>query len=554
MAATTLELPSAQLPDAPAIHQTVEQPWRPRINPWIVAMTVTLATFMEVLDSSIANVALPHIAGGLGSTQDEATWVLTAYLVANAIILPAGAYMTTFIGRKKFYMICVALFGISSALCGFAPSLPILIFCRVLQGIGGGGLAPSEQAILADTFPPEKRGQAFAMYGLAVVCAPAIGPTLGGYITDNFDWRWIFFLNIPICLISLFLTSRIVEDPPWVEKQVKESQKGGIKLDLLGFGLLALTFGSLEFILDKGQEDDWFSSKIIAFFVVTCIVAFVMMIWWELKQLRTGHRPIINLTLFKRRNFAISFCLMFVLGFSLYGTTVLIPQFVQTLLGYTAELAGLVLSPAGLMMMAMMPVVGFLSSKVDPRKLIAYGFTMLTLALLLMHTLDLQVSYGRLVFLRIFQSSGLAFLFIPINIIAYIGVKQTESNDVSGLTNLARNIGGSCGTAFVATMLIRRSAAHETNMVRNFTSGNAAFVNQVAKLKGMFGGHSGGNPLTGTGSHTAQAYLYNELHRQANMLAYLDIIQYMTIFCACMLPLLFFIPRPPKKVDPSAGH
>ena len=263
-------------------------------------MTVTLATFMEVLDSSIANVALPHIAGGLGATQDEATWVLTSYLVANAIILPAGAYMTTFIGRKKFYMICVALFGISSALCGFAPSLPILVFCRILQGVGGGGLAPSEQAILADTFPPEKRGQAFAMYGLAVVCAPAIGPTLGGYITDNFDWRWIFFLNVPICILSLFLTSRIVEDPPWVAKQVAESKKGGIKLDFLGFGLLASTFGSLEFVLDKGQEDDWFAANIITFFVVLMVIAFIVLIWWELRQLRISHRPILNLTLFKR--------------------------------------------------------------------------------------------------------------------------------------------------------------------------------------------------------------------------------------------------------------
>ena len=288
-------------------------------------MTVTLATFMEVLDSSIANVALPHIAGGLGATQDEATWVLTAYLVANAIILPAGAYMTTFIGRKKFYMICVALFGISSALCGIAPTLPLLVFCRVL-GIGGGGLAPSEQAILADTFPPAKRGQAFAMYGLAVVCAPAIGPTLGGFITDRFDWRWIFFLNVPICLLSLFLTSRIVEDPPWVLKQVAISQKGGIKLDFLGFGLLGLTFGSLEFVLDKGQEDDWFSSHLIAFFAVVSVIAFIAMIWWELRQLRIGHRPILNLTLFYRRNFSISFLLMFVLGFALYGTTVLIPR------------------------------------------------------------------------------------------------------------------------------------------------------------------------------------------------------------------------------------
>jgi len=522
-------------------------------------MTVTLATFMEVLDSSIANVALPHIAGGLGATQDEATWVLTAYLVANAIILPAGAYMTTFIGRKKFYMICVALFGISSALCGFAPTLPLLVFCRILQGIGGGGLAPSEQAILADTFPPEKRGQAFAMYGLAVVCAPAIGPTLGGYITDNFDWRWIFFLNVPICILSLFLTSRIVEDPPWVEKQVKESQKGGIKLDFLGFGLLGLTFGSLEFVLDKGQEDDWFSSHLIMFFVAVMVIAFIVMIWWELKQLRDGHRPILNLTLFTRRQFAISFALMFVLGFSLYGTTILIPQFVQTLMGYTAELAGKVLSPAGFMMMAMMPVVGFLSGKVDPRKLIGYGFTMLTLSLLYMCNLNLQLSYGQLVIMRMFQASGLAFLFIPINTIAYVGVKQSESNDVSGLTNLARNIGGSCGTAFMATMLTRRTAAHESNMVRNLQSGSQGFNAQVQSMAGSFKAGNGtgvkGGPMGGASFgaiHQAQGYIYNQMHRQAANLAYVDIIRDLAVFCACMIPLLFFIPRPPKHVQ--AGH
>ena len=549
-AASAIELaPGKTL--APAI----EKPWRPSINPWIVAMTVTLATFMEVLDSSIANVALPHIAGGLGATQDEATWVLTAYLVANAIILPAGAYMTTFIGRKKFYMICVALFGISSALCGLAPTLPLLVFCRILQGIGGGGLAPSEQAILADTFPPEKRGQAFAMYGLAVVCAPAIGPTLGGYITDNFDWRWIFFLNVPICILSLFLTSRIVEDPPYVKKQVKESQKGGIKLDFLGFGLLALTFGSLEFILDKGQEDDWFSSHLILFFAIAMVVAFILMIWWELKQLREGHRPILNLTLFKRRQFAISFILMFVLGFALYGTTILIPQFVQTLLGYTAELAGKVLSPAGFMMMAMMPVVGLLSGKVDPRKLIGYGFFMLTISLVYMANLNLQLSYGQLVIMRMFQASGLAFLFIPINTIAYVGVKQSENNDVSGLTNLARNIGGSCGTAFMATMLLRRTAAHETNMVRNLQTGNQGFNDQIKSMAGAFkpGNGTGVNSNPSFGAmHQAQGFFYNQMHRQAATLGYVDIIRDLSIFCACMIPLLFFIPRPPKHVE--MGH
>ena len=544
-AATAVELSP---PKAPVL---AEVPWRPKINPWIVAMTVTLATFMEVLDSSIANVSLPHIAGGLGATQDEATWVLTAYLVANAIVLPAGAYLTTFIGRKKFYMICVALFGISSALCGLAPTLPLLVFFRVLQGVGGGGLAPSEQAILADTFPPEKRGQAFAMYGLAVVCAPAIGPTLGGYITDNFDWRWIFYLNVPICLLSLFLVSRIVEDPPYVKEQVKKTQKEGIKLDFIGFALLGLTFGSLEFVLDKGQEDDWFGSKVITFFIVLMVTAFVSMIWWELKELREGKRPILNLTLFKRRQFAISFMLMFVLGFALYGTTILIPQFVQTMLGYTAELAGLVLSPAGFMMMAMMPVVGFLSGRIDPRKLIGYGFFMLTASLMYMAQLNLQLSYGQLVFMRIFQASGLAFLFIPINTIAYVGVKQSENNDVSGLTNLARNIGGSCGTAFMATMLTRKIAEHESTMTRNLQTGNPGFNAQVGKMAGMFKAGNGagpsGGPMGGASQgaiHQAQAFFYNQMHRQASTLAYVDIIRDLTIFCACMIPLLFFIPRP----------
>ncbi len=521
-------------------------------------MTVTLATFMEVLDSSIANVALPHIAGGLGATQDEATWVLTAYLVANAVILPAGAYMTTFIGRKKFYMICVALFGISSALCGLAPTLPLLVFFRILQGIGGGGLAPSEQAILADTFPPEKRGQAFAMYGLAVVVAPAIGPTLGGYITDNFDWRWIFYLNIPICLLSLYLTHRIVEDPPFIRKEVERNQREGIRLDLLGFGLVGVTFGSLEFILDKGQEDDWFASHLITFFTVAMVVAFVLLIWWELKLLRDGKKPLLNLTLFTRRSFAISFILMFVLGFSLYGTTILIPQFVQTLLGYTAELAGKVLSPAGFMMMAMMPVVGVLSGKVDPRKLLAYGFLMLTLSLFYMSKLNLGLSYGQLVFMRCFQASGLAFLFIPINTLAYVGVKPTESNDVSGLTNLARNIGGSAGTAFMATMLTRRTAAHESVMSRSFTSTSPAFMSRARALAQFFAGGNGAKPAGGGPSqgalHMGQAFLYNQLHRQAATLAYVDIIEYLSVFCALMLPLLLFIPKPPKNAAMSAGH
>src|SRR5580698_377344 len=386
MAAATATLPDQLTPTQQAAQNLSDAAWKPRANKWAIALTVTLATFMEVLDTSIANVALPHIGGSLGASQDEATWVLTSYLVANAIILPASSYLTTFIGRKKFYMICVVLFGISSMLCGLAPSLPLLIFFRVLQGAGGGGLAPSEQAILADTFSPKQRGQAFALYGFAVVVAPAIGPTLGGWITDNYDWRWIFFINIPVAILSLFLTARLVEDPPHIKREVARSAREGLKLDLFGFGLLATGFGSLEFLLDKGQEDDWFGSPVISFFIALCVVSLATLIFWELYQLRIKKRPILNLTLFKRRTFAIPFVLMFVLGFTLYGTTVLIPQMVQTLMGYTAELAGLVISPGGLCIMFMMPVVGILVGKVDPRWLICYGFSVLSLSMIMMHT------------------------------------------------------------------------------------------------------------------------------------------------------------------------
>jgi DHA2 family multidrug resistance protein len=548
MAAATATLTEQQ-------QNAADAAWRPKANVWAIALTVTLATFMEVLDSSIANVALPHIAGSLGASQDEATWVLTSYLVSNAVILPASAYLTTFIGRKKFYMICVVLFGLSSMMCGLAPSLPILIFCRVLQGAGGGGLAPSEQAILADTFTPKQRGQAFALYGLAVVCAPAIGPSLGGWITDNYNWRWIFFINVPIALLSLYLTNRLVEDPPHVTREVAESKKGGLQLDLFGFGLLATGFGSLEFILDKGQEDDWFGSHVIVFFLWLCVISLVVLVFWELYQIKVGNRPILNLTLFKRRTFSIPVVLMFVLGFSLYGTTVLIPQFVQTLLGYTAQLAGQVISPGGICIMMMMPVVGFLIGRTDPRWLICFGFTILATSMIWMHAaLTLDSSFKYIMWLRVYQASGLAFLFIPINTISYTGVARAQNNDVAGLTNLARNIGGSVGTAFVATMLARGTQRHEAYMIRNLTPSSTAFDNQIGRLKGFFGGHGGGNNLSGPGVHTARAYLYNQMHRQSSMLAYLDIIAIFAIFCTCMIPLVLLIGKIKPAADGPAMH
>ncbi len=527
--------------------------WKPRRNPWLIAITVTLATFMEVLDTSIANVALPHIAGGLGASENEATWVLTSYLVANAVILPASAYLTTFLGRKRFYMICVMLFGISSALCGLAPSLGLLIFFRVMQGAGGGGLAPSEQAILADTFPPEKRGQAFALYGLAVVCAPAIGPTLGGWITDNFDWRWCFYINIPVAILSLFLTNRIVEDPPHIVEEVKRVQKQGLNLDFFGFSLLAIGFGSLELVMDKGQEDDWFGSRLITTFVILCVASLLTLFFWELNQIRRKHRPILDLTLFRQRNFAVSFVLMFVLGVVLFGTTVMIPQFVQTLLGYTAEQAGLVISPGGLMVMLMMPVVGFLVTRVDPRWMIIYGFTISSAALFAMLTLDLQVSYSYIAWLRVFQAAGLAFLFIPINTLSYNGIPMTKNNDVSGLTNLARNIGGSVGTAFVVTMLERRQQFHQSRLGSVIAPGSPSLQGMLDRM-GRYLMHGGLASTLAQGKALAQGDLYGQLVRQSTMLAYLDVIKVLAVLMVLLIPLVFVMKRPPKGKGPGPAH
>jgi len=538
---------------APMAEQAA-QLWKPRHNQYAIALTVTLATFMEVLDTSIANVALPHIAGGLGASQDEATWVLTSYLVANAVVLPASAYLVTFFGRKKFYMACVMMFGLSSMLCGLAPSLPLLILFRVLQGVGGGGLQPSEQAILADTFAPEKRGQAFAIYGMAVVAAPALGPTLGGWITDNFDWRWIFFINVPIAILSLILTNRLVEDPPFIQKAVAKTRKTGLKLDFFGFGLLALGFGSLEFVLDKGQEADWFGSRLIVFFTVMCVVSLGTLVVWSIAQLRKGGRPILNLELLlKNRNFAVSFMMMFLLGFALFATTVLIPQYLQSLMGYTAELAGLVISPGGLTIMVMMPLVGFLIQRIDPRYLVAFGFTVTTIALLHMRTLNPEVSYGYAASLRIYQTLGLAFLFVPINTMAYTGIKQGQSNDVSGLTNLARNIGGSVGTAVFVTMLARREQFHQDRLGGAIVGSNPMFQQRVNALKTMFQ-HAGGlTSSPDTASVLAYGNIYRQLQRQATELAYVDVIQLLAIACACMLPLVFLLKKRQAAGAPM-GH
>src|SRR5262252_6841255 len=347
--------------------------WRPAVNPWIIALAVTLATFMEVLDTSIANVSLPHIAGSLSAGQDESTWVLTSYLVSNAIILPLSGWLSSIIGRKRFYMSCVFVFTVSSFLCGFAPNLPALIVFRILQGAGGGGLQPSEQAILADTFPPAKRGMAFAVYGMAVVTAPAIGPTLGGWLTHNFSWRWIFFLNIPVGLLSILLTSRLTQDPPYFRRR-KLSET---HVDYVGLGFVALGLGTLQIVLDKGQREDWFESQFIVILSAIAVASLLFVIYWEWRQ----KDPIIDLHLFEDRTFGVSNLLMFMLGFALLGSTLLLPLFSQTLLGYTAQEAGLALMPGGFTIILLLPLVGFLLSRYTPRWLLLFGLIVLSTSL-----------------------------------------------------------------------------------------------------------------------------------------------------------------------------
>jgi MFS transporter, DHA2 family, multidrug resistance protein len=511
--------------------------WRPAVNPWIIAVTVTLATFMEVLDTSIANVALPHIAGSLSAGQDESTWVLTSYLVSNAIVLPLSGWLSSIMGRKNFYMSCVALFTISSFLCGLAPNLATLIVCRVLQGVGGGGLQPSEQAILADTFPPAKRGMAFAVYGVAVVTAPAIGPTLGGWITDNFTWRWIFFINIPVGIISILLTSRLIQDPPYFKRR-KLSET---TIDYIGLSFVALGLGTLQVVLDKGQRDDWFESHFIVILSVIAAVSLLFVIFWE-----WHHKdPIIDLHLFRDRTFGISNLLMFMLGFALLGSTLLLPLFMQTLLGYTAEQAGLALMPGGFTIMLLLPLVGFLLSRYSPRWLLVFGLVMLSASLFHMTSFDLQIDFHTATFARVLQAAGMAFLFVPINTAAYAYLPREKNNAASGLMNLARNIGGSVGISLVTTLLDRRGQVHLNYLSRHLSASNPAFQSMMQGTTQGMRAH-GANSVFAT--QQAYAMIEGTVQRQATMLAYIDDFRLLAFAILAMVPLVFLM----KKGKPGA--
>jgi MFS transporter, DHA2 family, multidrug resistance protein len=515
--------------------------WKPHHNPWAVALTVTLATFMEVLDTSIANVALPHMAGSLGASQEEATWVLTSYLVSSAIVLPISGWLANRIGRKRFYMSCVAMFTACSLLCGFANTLPLLIIARILQGLGGGGLAPSEQAILADTFPIEKRGQAFALYGMAVVVAPAIGPTLGGWITDNYNWHWIFFINLPVGLLSLYLSNRMVEDPPFLK--VRKEQAKHLKIDFMGLGLVALGVGFLEFTLDKGQERDWFGDPMIRLTAILAVGLLIFFAVWEWNH----PDPIVDLKLLKNRNFGTAVFLQLILGMVLFGSTVLIPQYLQVLLGYTAERAGMVLSPAAFMMMFVMFIAGRTVGKMDPRLMVCIAYVVTALGIFNLTRLDLTTSFASVTEWRMLQMIALPFVFIPISTLNYVGVPATKTNQISSLSNFARNLGGSAGTALLTTYIARSAQVHQVALAANVVPGSVAYNLFTGRVKEML---IKGGMAPDTASHAAVGEAYRIMLRQASMLSYKNVFAILSLVVVLLSPLPFLMRLPTKRQAP----
>ena len=509
-------------------------------------MTVALAAFMEVLDTSIANVALPHIAGNLGASEDQGTWVLTSYLVSNAIVLPAGAWASSVIGRKNFFLSCITLFTISSFLCGLAPSLPILLIARVIQGMGGGGLQPMAQAIMADSFDEKRRGQAFALYGLVAVLAPSIGPTLGGWITDNYSWRWIFYINIPVGLLAFLLVTRFVDDPPWI----KADKANLRKLDYVGLSLLTVAMGGLQIMLDKGEENAWFASNFIRFFAFLFIVGITGLIWWEWR----AKAPIMNIKLFKYKNFAICALLMALVGGVLNASTVLQPQFMQELLGYTATVAGEALTAGGVALVIVMPLAGVATGKFAARNLAAVGFAAFAAAFYWNSiTLNLGLSFGYNSFLRVILMLPIPFCFISITNAAYVGLPREASNQVSGIINFVRNVGGSIFIAITGAIVTNRSLFHQARLQEAMQPGSQAYDTAMTAFTGMFSGSTGNHA---DAMNMARATIYNQLQQQAAAEGYQDIYRLLAWMAVAMVGFAFLLSknRPGQGAPEGAVH
>jgi DHA2 family multidrug resistance protein len=512
---------------------------RPATNPWLIAVVVAMAAFMEVLDTSIANVALPHIAGNLGVTNDESTWVLTSYLVSNAIILPISGWIAGAVGRKRFFMMCIVFFTISSLLCGIAPTLPMLILFRVMQGAGGGGLQPMAQAILADTFPPEKRGLAFGLYGITAVMAPTIGPTLGGWITDNYTWRWIFFINLPVGILALYLIYLLIQDPPYVKRRTA----GGIKIDYIGIALLTLGIGALQIMLDKGQEDDWFGSHFILTLAIVAFVCLVSLALWEWFQ----KDPIIEVRLFRNFNFMAANGMMFFLGLIYFSSLVMLPLFLQTQLGYTAESSGLVLSASGAVLLFELPLVGKLTTMIPAKYMTSVGWAILSFSMFFtVSHLNAGISFNYAQWLRVLQGLGLGFLFVPITLAAYVGLPPKKSNSIAGIINFMRNIGSSVGTSMVTTLLARRAQVHQVYLSAHTTPGDPNFERSARALARHFA--AAGTDST-TALHRAYGQLYQELIGQATTMAYVDTFLILGVAAGIMFLLSFVL----KSNNPGGG-
>jgi DHA2 family multidrug resistance protein len=515
-------------------------------NPWLVAVVISIATFMQVLDTSIANVALRNIAGGMAAGIDESTWVITSYLIASAVVLPISGWLSGVVGRKRFYMLCVATFTASSLLCAFAPNLSALIVFRVLQGIGGGGMAPSEQAMLADTFPARQRSQAFALYGVAVIVAPTVGPALGGYLTDNLSWHWIFLINGPIGIVSLILVQWLVTEPEVLERERRERLAGGLKVDWLGFLFVALWLGCLEVVLDKGEREDWFQSSFIDTFATLSALGFILFVPWEL----TRRDPIVDVRLFLRRQFAIASFMMLSLGAILFGTIQLIPQLLQTVFQYTATLSGLVLMPGGIAMLLMMPLVGFLSSYVAPKYLIGIGMAVVALSMWHMMSLTADVDFSFFAWARVYQTVGLPFLFIPITSASYAGLPPDKTSEASSLINVARNLGGSIGVSLAGTNLAENTQVHQAYLVDHVVPSSPYFQMALQQAKAMLA--SQGVPPH-TAADQAMGLIGQTLTQQATLLAYIDVFHNYAILAAVLAPIAFILLRPARGAA-SAGH
>lgn len=504
-----------------------------RVNPWIVTFSVMLATFMEILDTTVVNVSIPHIAGNLAATVEEGTWVVTSYLVSNAIILPMSGWLANYMGRKRLLLTCVAGFTITSLCCGFATSLSWLIIFRVLQGLTGGGLQPLAQAILLETFPEKKHGQAMAAFGIGILLAPILGPTLGGWITDNYTWRWIFYLNLPVGIFSLIMMNRFVFDPPYIKRT-----EG--RIDLWGIGFLALGFGTLQVVLDTGQRKDWFASNYIRFFTVLCVVGLVSLV---IRELHTA-KPVVDLRALLNRSFATGVFLISMLGFVLYASLVLLPIYLQTLLGYPALNAGLALSPRGVGSLATTPLAGYLISKTDARRLVLFGLILGSFTMFSLSGLNLNAGYWDILWPQVFQGVALSFLFIPLMTLSMSGIPKEKIGNATSIFNLMRNIGGSFGIASMTTFLARRSQVHQNHLTAHITAGNLEVRRSLQGMQAWF-------HLHGFDDHTAfrkaLGAVYGMVQQQAAMLSFVEAFWVMGVIFLVMLPFILLLRRNGQK-------